>query len=159
MLLDFLDICLGAAVLFVVRADGFGAVFFDGRLTDDIGILALNILDFSPSAWRFGKWVAGGAAGDIFEIRYFRLIKTVTDALTTINRIRQTDMTRCSRQRFRADELTACFTSTDSGRAGNASGGGDCPSILFKALRIELNGILLQAYWVRYGILNVFFSR
>jgi len=65
---------------------------------------------------------------------------------------------RRSRHRILAVELTASFASTDSGRAGNASGGGDCPSILFKALRIELNGLLLQAlegcsYW-NAGILD-----
>jgi hypothetical protein len=159
MLLGFFDVCSGATVLIAGRVDGFDSVFFDGRLTAVIGILALNILDFSPSAWPFGKWVAGGAAGDIFENRYFRYLKTVTVAMTTINRTRPADMTRRSRQRFRAVELTTFFASTDSGRAGNASGGGDCPSILFKALRIELNGVLLQSYWVRYGISNVFFSR
>jgi len=38
--------------------------------------------------------------------------------------------------------LIASFASTESGRAGNDWGGGDCPSILFKALRMELNFIV-----------------
>jgi hypothetical protein len=40
--------------------------------------------------------------------------------------------------------LIACFASTESGRAGNDWGGGGCPSILFKALRMELNYSILQ---------------
>jgi len=83
----------------------------------------------------------------------------MTAAITTINSTRLSVIIRRSRHRLLAVELTARFASTDSGRAGNASGGGDFSSILFKALRIELNGILLQTYWVRYGISNVFFSR
>ena len=47
---------------------------------------------------------------------------------------------RRTRHRFLALELTAFLASTDSGSAGNASAGGGCPSILFSALRIELNG-------------------
>jgi len=40
--------------------------------------------------------------------------------------------------------LIACFASTESGRAGNDWGGGGCPSILFKALRMELKILILQ---------------
>lgn len=68
----------------------------------------------------------------------------MTAAITIINRTRHTVIIRRSRHRLLAVELTARFASTDSGKAGNASGGGAFPSILFKALRIELNGILLQ---------------
>jgi hypothetical protein len=40
------------------------------------------------------------------------------------------------------------------GRAGNDWGAGACPSIRFKALRMELNGILLQA---GLGLLSKYF--
>ena len=69
MLLVFLDFFSGATVLIAGRADCLGAVFWGGRLAAAVGILALNILDFSPSARPFGEWVAGGVPGDIFEIR------------------------------------------------------------------------------------------
>ena len=82
----------------------------------------------------------------------------MTAAMTIINSTRHTVISRRSRHCLLAVELTARFASTDSGRAGNASGGGAFPSILFSALRIELNGILLQtcavcSYW-DIGILS-----
>jgi hypothetical protein len=67
------------------------------------------------------------------------------------------------------------LASTESGREGNDSGGGDFPSILFRALRMELNIMILQicrvyaelsqfeifqnTYWLRCGISKVLFSR
>lgn len=158
MLLVFLDFFPGATVLIAGRADCLGAVFWGGRLAAAVGILALNILDFSPSARPFGEWVAGGVPGDIFEIRYSRFRNKMTAPMAIITTTREIVIIRRSRHRILAVELTASFASTDSGRAGNASGGGDCPSILFKALRIELNGLLLQAlegcsYW-NAGILD-----
>lgn len=144
LLLVFFDFCPGATVLIAGRADCLGAVFFGGRLAADVGILALNILDFSPSARLFGEWVAVAVFGDIFEIRYSRFRNTMTAPMAIISTTRVIVIIRRSRHRFLAVELTACFASTDSGRAGNASGGGDCPSILFKALRIELKYSILQ---------------
>jgi hypothetical protein len=65
-------------------------------------------------------------------------------AVTRItSRIRLTVINLRSSHRFLAFELTVCFTSTESGRAGNDGAGGDCPSILFKALRIELKMTIL----------------
>jgi hypothetical protein len=49
---------------------------------------------------------------------------------------------RC--QRLPAFELTACFGSAGSGSAGNDLGDGGCPSILFKAFRMELKLTVLS---------------
>jgi len=78
----------------------------------------------------------------------------MTAITTSTSATRPTVINLRSSHRLLAFELTVCFASTESGRAGNDLGGGDCPSILFKALRIELNGIILQNifntdYWVR----------
>ena len=63
---------------------------------------------------------------------------------TITSRTRPTVINLRSRHRLPAFELTACFASAESGSAGNDLGGGDCPSILFKALRMELKMTILQ---------------
>jgi len=60
------------------------------------------------------------------------------------SRTRPTVINLRRRHRLPAFELTACFASAESGSAGNDLGGGDCPSILFKALRMELKMTILQ---------------
>jgi len=63
---------------------------------------------------------------------------------TMTSRTRPTVINLRRRHRRPAFELTACFASAESGSAGNDLGGGDCPSILFKALRMELKMTILQ---------------
>jgi hypothetical protein len=76
----------------------------------------------------------------------------MTTVPTTISRTRPAIISLRSSHRLLVPELTACFASTDSGRAGKDLGGGGCPSILFKALRIELKmrillNRMLFEYW------------
>jgi hypothetical protein len=61
-----------------------------------------------------------------------------------ISRTRPTVINLRSRHRLPAFELTVCFASGESGSAGNDLGGGDCPSILFNAFRMELKMTTLQ---------------
>ena len=63
---------------------------------------------------------------------------------TMTSRTRPTVINLRRSHRRPAFELTACFASAESGSAGNDLGGGDCPSILFKALRMELKMTILQ---------------
>jgi hypothetical protein len=67
---------------------------------------------------------------------------TAIPAMTIRTRPTVINLRRC--HRLPAFELTACFASAESGSAGNDLVGGDCPSILFKALRMELKMTILQ---------------
>ena len=78
----------------------------------------------------------------------------MTIVKTIASRIRLTVIYLLRSHRFLAFEVTARFASTVFGRAGNDWGAGACPSIRFKALRMELNGILLQA--AQSYCLNIF---
>ncbi len=63
---------------------------------------------------------------------------------TMTSRTRPTVINLRRSHRRPAFEMTACFASVESGSAGNDLGGGDCPSSLFKALRMELKMTILQ---------------
>jgi len=82
---------------------------------------------------------------------------------TMTSRTRPTVINLRRSHRRLAFELTAGFASAEPGSPGNDLGGGDCPSILFKALRMELKMTILQnciflpigmlEYW-NYGLWN-----
>ena len=63
---------------------------------------------------------------------------------TMTSRTRPTVINLRRSHRLPAFELTVCFASAESGSAGKDLGGGDFPSILFKALRMELKMAILQ---------------
>ena len=79
----------------------------------------------------------------IFAVSDCRPRKTTTAVPVITSRIRPTTIDLRSSQFLLALELTACFASIESGRAGNDCGGGDWPSIRFNALRMELKSIIL----------------
>ena len=110
---------------------------------DSGGILALKMFDFSKSDAGFSFFFSETPAGNFLVIMGCRRLKRMMTAITMTSRTKETVIKLGINHLRLAFELFACFVSMVLGMVKNESERDDCTSILFKALRMELNLLIL----------------
>ena len=113
------------------------------RFLDAGGIFALKMCDFSKSAAGPSFCLPESPAGIFLVIMGCRRLKRMIAVVTMTSRIKETAIKPGINHRRLSFELFTCFVSMAFGMAKNESVRDDCTSILFKALRIELNLLIL----------------